>query len=271
MGLSKFNGKTVANIVVKKVSGSGSSGTPIEISTSEAMEEALSEKNLGKIYLYTGETNDTYTNGHLYQVVDNEEDTPTIEDVSEGITIPQVSNIVLNENGTISFDAPNIEELEEYSPIISYIVNVNGNELVTSENTNVNVFSYLLNGTNSISVIVKAILTMSGDAKTASASYSMPETGIFEITTTLPVKLSGMAAISVDSVAYLFGGYSSDGQVKTIYKFDATTETITAMGDTLPEEKGSISSASINNIIYLFGGSDHNYRYDTICKYVPSV
>ena len=46
------------------------SGTPIEISTVEQMENKLISENVGKIYKYVGETNETYTNGEYYEVID---------------------------------------------------------------------------------------------------------------------------------------------------------------------------------------------------------
>lgn len=47
-------------------------GSPIELSTSEEMEAVLVAENIGKIYKYVGETNETFTNGNLYQVTEVE-------------------------------------------------------------------------------------------------------------------------------------------------------------------------------------------------------
>ena len=47
-------------------------GTPIEIKTTEKMNELLRIENIGKIYKFVGETDGTYTNGELYQVVEGE-------------------------------------------------------------------------------------------------------------------------------------------------------------------------------------------------------
>lgn len=46
------------------------SGTPIEISTVEQMENKLISENVGKIYKYLGETNENFENGEFYQVVE---------------------------------------------------------------------------------------------------------------------------------------------------------------------------------------------------------
>lgn len=46
-----------------------SGGTPIELATSEEMEAVLVADNIGKIYKFVGETNEIFTNGNLYQVI----------------------------------------------------------------------------------------------------------------------------------------------------------------------------------------------------------
>lgn len=48
-------------------------GSPIELSTPEEMEAVLVSENIGKIYKYVGETNETFTNGNLYQVTEVED------------------------------------------------------------------------------------------------------------------------------------------------------------------------------------------------------
>lgn len=41
----------------------------VDISDPDELTSMLTSNNVGKIYRYTGETNDTYTNGDLYEVV----------------------------------------------------------------------------------------------------------------------------------------------------------------------------------------------------------
>ena len=43
-------------------------GEPIEVSTAAAMDSLLVAANVGKVYRYTGTTDETYTNGELYIV-----------------------------------------------------------------------------------------------------------------------------------------------------------------------------------------------------------
>lgn len=56
--------------VVQSSTSEGASGTPIEVATASEMDALLTTNNVGKIYLYKGVTNETYTNGELYQVVE---------------------------------------------------------------------------------------------------------------------------------------------------------------------------------------------------------
>lgn len=41
----------------------------IEVNDPDVLTSKLVAENLGNVYRYTGETNDTYTNGDLYEVV----------------------------------------------------------------------------------------------------------------------------------------------------------------------------------------------------------
>lgn len=45
-------------------------GLPIEVSSTEEMDALLVTENIGKIYKFIGTTDSTYTNGELYQVVE---------------------------------------------------------------------------------------------------------------------------------------------------------------------------------------------------------
>ena len=44
------------------------SGYPIEVATAAEMANLLVQKNVGKVYKFTGTTDDTYTNGDFYVV-----------------------------------------------------------------------------------------------------------------------------------------------------------------------------------------------------------
>lgn len=68
--MAYINGKKVISNVICMGGNSGSSGTPIELATTEEMQAALVSENVGKIYKFVGETNEIFTNGNLYQVVE---------------------------------------------------------------------------------------------------------------------------------------------------------------------------------------------------------
>ena len=54
---------------IGKVTVSVPQAVPIEISTASEMTALLVAANVGKVYKFTGTTDDTYTNGNLYEVV----------------------------------------------------------------------------------------------------------------------------------------------------------------------------------------------------------
>lgn len=60
-------------VLTSRASSSVVNGLPIEISRSEEMQAVLVAENVGKIYKYVGETNETYSNGNLYQIVEESE------------------------------------------------------------------------------------------------------------------------------------------------------------------------------------------------------
>lgn len=52
--------------------GSGTSGLPIEIDNETDMDAVLTNPvNVGKLYLFTGATTESYTNGVIYQCIDD--------------------------------------------------------------------------------------------------------------------------------------------------------------------------------------------------------
>ena len=45
-------------------------GLPIEITSSEAMDAVLVTENVGKVYIYAGPTNEKYVNGAKYEIME---------------------------------------------------------------------------------------------------------------------------------------------------------------------------------------------------------
>ena len=54
------------------------------------------------------------------------------------ITIPSVSNLQVSEKGIATWTAPDITSLAAYNPAISYLVSVNGNEAIETNDTTLN-------------------------------------------------------------------------------------------------------------------------------------
>jgi len=48
----------------------GTDGVPVQVSTSEEMESLLTAENEGKVFIYTGVSNETFTNGEIYQIIE---------------------------------------------------------------------------------------------------------------------------------------------------------------------------------------------------------
>lgn len=74
--------------------------------------------------------------------------------------------------------------------------------------------------------------------------------------TTLPLALSGMAAVSLNDKVYLFGGYNSsdDNKGKEIYEYDPSTDTLVAKSATLAQAVRNPVASAANGKIYVFGG-----------------
>ena len=107
-----------------------------------------------------------------------------------------------------------------------------------------------------------------------------PETNrVSRLSTTIPTTLADMGIASIGDVIYLFGGSTGTGNVEggdatnTIYKFDAQTETITALTTTLPTSCWGCSAAysPSNNKIYVFGGNTPIDPLNTILEFDPTT
>ncbi len=68
--MAYINGKKVISRVICNTKVVVNDNTPLEIADPIEMEAVLIVENLGKIYKYVGETNETFTNGAIYQIVE---------------------------------------------------------------------------------------------------------------------------------------------------------------------------------------------------------
>ena len=181
------------------------------------------------------------------------------------VVIPTVTDLVVSQEGIATWTAPDITSLAEYHPVISYLVSVNSKEAIETSDTTLNLKTSLDNGTNNISIIVKAILTNNKDTSTT-IEYSKPGT-ITTLSTGLPNARFDTSAAAVGTDIYICGGHNQWGEIKQILKFDTTTETITMPIGTLSSEVSGTSAAAVGNNIYIFGGNDGSNFFDLIQKF----
>ena len=82
------------------------------------------------------------------------------------------------------------------------------------------------------------------------------ETSTIEtLSVTLPQKAREVAAATVGTKIYLFGGeYGDTSQLNTINVFDTETNTIETLETPLPQKASALASAVVGKNVYLFGG-----------------
>ena len=175
------------------------------------------------------------------------------------ITIPSVSNLKVSEKGVATWTAPDITSLAAYNPVISYLVSVNGNEAIETNDTTLNLKLVLQDGSNTVSVLVKALLTNNEDTS-ITIEYSKPT----ETITTLDSKLSkaslnyGVASVGTNIYIFL--------KQQAVQKFDTISDTITTLSASpLGQYTPSVVSPQvIGNKIYLMANEETYYTYNTL-------
>lgn len=123
---------------------------------------------------------------------------------------------------------------------------------------------------------------------TAIQKFDTVTNTISTLTAELPTGAYQIACAIVGSNIYLFGGYHYTGTsnsylLNTIYKFDATTESLSsALSVTLPLSLGNMGCAAVGTDIYLFGGkykksngniTDTNIiqKFDTVSETIETL
>lgn len=175
------------------------------------------------------------------------------------ITIPSVSNLVVSEKGIATWTAPDITSLSSYNPVISYLVSVNGNEAIETNDTTLSLKSVLQDGSNTISVVVKALLTNNKDTSTT-IEYSAPVESIITLDSKLSKASLNYGVASVGTNIYIFL------QQQAVQKFDTISDTITTLSAT-PLSKYAplvVSPQVIGNKIYLMANEETYYDYNTL-------
>ena len=284
-----FKNKKIANIIVKQGEGNASvndgstsinlegnyDGTPLEVKQNQVvnMKQLINNRKIPlSIDVNVPIPSDYVKPSGTKSIVDNGEyDVKAYEKVdvnvaSSGVTIPQVTNIALNDT-VLSWNAPNYEELEVLNT--SYLVSVNSTELETEE-TSLDVASYLIDGSNTISVIVKATLQREGESITEIVEYSKPQ--LLDVITKMGAILTnnmyGMSSVSINDKAYIFGGTTDSVYFNTIQCYDPINKTCINMNTVLTNSMGFTSAVNIDNKAYIFGGNNGS-RFNTIQCYDP--
>lgn len=197
---------------------------------------------------------------------------------SSGVEIPSVTDLTCDSEGNVSWTAPNFDSLAEYNPTISYIVNVNGNEVETTT-TNVNIANYLVEGTNVISVKVKAIINHYGNVENVSVEYSKPQYQLLLLNSTLPNGTRTPCGASVDNYGYIFGGSDSNGNTNKIYKFNVENENAEELSTKLPIALNNSTASAVGTNIYIFGGFTSGstgmkntiYKFNTVTNTISTL
>lgn len=175
------------------------------------------------------------------------------------ITIPSVTNLVVSEKGIATWTAPDITSLSEYNPVISYLVSINGNEAIETNDTTLSLKLVLQDGSNTVSVVVKALLTNNKDTSTT-IEYSKPTETITTLDSKLSKASSNYGVASVGTNIYIFL------KQQAVQKFDTISDTITTLSATpLGQYNPNVVSPQvIGKKIYLMANEDTYYDYYTL-------
>ncbi|MCD6580022.1 hypothetical protein J7L48_11165 [bacterium] len=93
--------------------------------------------------------------------------------------------------------------------------------------------------------------------------------GHWEMSTTLPMKLHGVAAASLNGVIYIAGGRTEKGNfVNTLYKYDKIQHKWAQL-KSMTQRKNTLCLIAYNGMLYAIGGTDGNKVFNTVEIYNP--
>ena len=195
--------------------------------------------------------------------------------------VPSVTNVAVGSTGVLTFTAGDYSDLSDYSPSISYLVDINNGAFnLTTNTTSLDVSYYLSEGSNTIKVTTKAVLTATEQSggTIQVVQYSLPAQSITILENQLNSEFS-MHSINCTSIGtdiYIISGqrvgYTSLSF--KIYLFDTLTETTTTMNSEIAIKNCAI--LPLNTNIYLLGGYSSSYKntiyiYDTTSDTITTL
>lgn len=187
----------------------------------------------------------------------------TVNIGTKGIQIPSISDFTTDEYGVLRWEAPDISKLQEFNPVLSYVLDINNREFETS-NTYFDALQYLYDGDNSVTIKVKIAVYDSGYSKLY--YFSKPSQYILTLAQTLPMTVTN-ACSAVDDLGniYIYGGLSEDETVSNkLIKFNPITYLIeeydvtqynTATSSYFDAPLCKSTMCYYNNALYVFGGN----------------
>ena len=181
-----------------------------------------------------------------------------------GIEIPSVSNVKVDKDGILTWNAPSISGLTDYE--LEYIVEVNG--IITKTTyLSLNIWDNLITGDNIINITV--IVTFNDGVKITSIPFTKVET-ITLSPATLIEGMSNASAVAINGNVYHFGGYGLSGRTNLIQCYKPNVPSNAPMNAKLIDAMNSSYAVAINNKAYIFGGFGSKAHTEIQC-YDPST
>ena len=190
-----------------------------------------------------------------------------------GFKIQPVTNLTLSDEGVLSWNSPDISEIENkgYTATFIYDIYINDEYKFNTNSTSVALGNYLVVGENNIKVIAKGDIKYfeSDDTEIVGTWAGVVEVTVTTLGATLPTVLAQTSAVAINYKAYIFGGFNGSTS-NTILEFDPNENIVTTLSATLPKAMYFASAVAINNKAYIFGGDSSSYL-NTILEFDPNT
>lgn len=168
------------------------------------------------------------------------------EAIKSELTIPVVNNFSLSPTGKMTWDELDVSSLATYNPTVHYEITLNGFTITTAE-TSAQIYSYLKNGDNHISIT--GIITLES-SKGETVQYE--KTMEFIVTTfIIPDNRYSYGVASYGNNIYILGGSIGGVLQDDILVLDVVTEKWTTWEYKLPTPLRDIKAAATKDGIYV--------------------